>query len=566
MFRTPRFPYSSAPTPASLPHSLVPLHIADIHPGLGSSTYVLSHLQQLHIVKTVSCLSQRHRAGLLHKNFPATSHIVNICDLTSIKAYQAVSKAHGLIFSNEHKACTPRLSAYILEALFLIHLVSPYFAIIFGPVNTSFSSTEDATIRLHAARFGFNVTSNHHHTRHLMPHRSYQSSWILTRTDTVPHTDQTTDLQHIISLLQQQSSLPPTICHRRSLLNLPLTPVHPDILSTAERSAALTTRDTGDQLGPLSPSYGSANLTPYDRWIFHEQKPFWVPTRAFARATGFPDSFQLYQDQSESVAALAHSTSPITVALTLSIALLLVGINLLSSPTSPITQIILHAIPTHIVPELSLLSQLCIIGTTKSLAQLLIRSTQSTAIEAALILITHGITSTGTLSQTCSLPGFLSSLPSHLQHHIRLVASQANNLHPIPCNYSPPNIHLPDHLRSVLHNLPQAQQTGFLRYISPLLSPLHPLTQGIPRAYFQIIHQHEPTTTNQQHSILHISLCLAAIQDTAARIIPYLIPPFVPIEILHRTICIMLLKNFSPRCFSTAHTACITTRSFLGRF
>ena len=110
------------------------------------------------------------------------------------------------------------------------------------------------------------------------------------------------------------------------------------------------------------------------------------------------------------------------------------------------------------------------------------------------------------------------------------------------------------------------QQTRFLKYISPLLSPLHPLTQGIPRAYLQIIPQHELTAPNEQHSILNIALCLAAIQDTAAKITLYLIPPFVPIEILHRTICIILLKNTSPRSFSTAHTARITTRSLLGRF
>ena len=83
----------------------VPLHIADIHPGLGSFTHVLFHLQQLHIVKIISCLSQHHRAGLLHRNFPCISHKINTHHLTSTQTFHAVSKAHGLIFSNEHKTC-----------------------------------------------------------------------------------------------------------------------------------------------------------------------------------------------------------------------------------------------------------------------------------------------------------------------------------------------------------------------------------------------------------------------------------------------------------------------------
>ena len=288
--------------------------------------------------------------------------------------------------------------------------------------------------------------------------------------------------------------------------------------------------------------------------------------RAFARVIGFPDSFHLYQDQSESAAALASSTFPVTFALTFSIALLACGINIISSPTSPITQIILRAVPTYQVPELSLFSKLCMLGTTKSLAQLITRHTQTHATEITRVLITHGVTSTESLSQVCSTTDFISSSAPHLQHGILLIASHARNSQPTSSDHSPHNIHLPNHLISTFYNYSQSQQNRFLKYISPLLTPPHPLTQGIPRAYFQITHQHEPLMQIPQLSVLHLSICLAAIQDTAAKIILYLIPPFVPIELLHRTICIIFLKNTSPQCFNTTHTSRITTRTLLGRF
>ena len=54
-----------------------------------------------------------------------------------------------------------------------------------------------------------------------------------------------------------------------------------------------------------------------------------------------------------------------------------------------------------------------------------------------------------------------------------------------------------------------------------------------------------------------IALNIAAIQDAAAKIILFLIPPFTSIEVLHRSLCIALLQNTAPRAFLTARTACI---------
>ena len=295
----------------------------------------------------------------------------------------------------------------------------------------------------------------------------------------------------------------------------------------------------------------------------------WIPTCAFARVAGFPDSFQLYHDPSDAIDALAHSTSPVTAALTISIALLLIGINLFSSPTSPLLQIILQAIPDQTVPDISLRCQLHIIGTAEELAQLILRSTESLAIEIALTFAVHGITSLNTLVHQGSQPGFNLTIPSHLQHHIHLILSQANTSPSIstsPDNHYIPNIHLPAHLRQTLLALRQPQQTLFLQYISPLLSPLHSLLQNIPHAYLNTISLHLHTALDEQTSILTTALNIAAIQDTAARIILFLIPPFVPIEILHRSLCVALLKNTSPGSFRTVHTSCIITRSLLGRF
>ena len=230
-------------------------------------------------------------------------------------------------------------------------------------------------------------------------------------------------LTHTLSLLQQTCEFPPTITGRRSLFNLPLTPVHPNIVSTACLSAPITARDTGEQIGPLSPTYSSSTLTPYDRWILHDHKPFWVPTRAFARVSGFPDTFQLYHDPSESVAALARSTSPVTAALTISTALLLIGINLFSSPTSPALQIILQAIPNQIVPDISLRCQLHMIGTTRALAQLILRSTQSLAREIALAFVTHGITSLNTPRTK--------RLPTRIQPYYTIPLATPHSPHPI---------------------------------------------------------------------------------------------------------------------------------------
>ena len=62
-----------------------------------------------------------------------------------------------------------------------------------------------------------------------------------------------------------------------------------------------TTRDTGNQLGPLSDTYGSSIITPYDKLLFQDGKPFWIPPRAFAGAMGFPDSHSLYHNQHETI-------------------------------------------------------------------------------------------------------------------------------------------------------------------------------------------------------------------------------------------------------------------------
>ena len=157
---------SHVTTPAT---QQIPLIVADIHPGLGASSHIIRHFQKFYLVQAGPCFVQRNRAGLFHKNFPTLSNQVRVNEFTSAPAFAALSCAHALIFSNEYSSNGTQFSTYVLEALLIIRMITPYFAIIFGPMNTSISSTENATIKLHAARAGYNVSCAHHHTHRIMP-------------------------------------------------------------------------------------------------------------------------------------------------------------------------------------------------------------------------------------------------------------------------------------------------------------------------------------------------------------------------------------------------------------
>ena len=225
----------------------------------------------------------------------------------------------------------------------------------------------------------------------------------------------------------------------------------------------------------------------------------------------------------------------------------------------------MRAIPTQQVPEISTLSKLRIIGTTSEMAQLLIEHAQHNAIETALALVTQGITSTGALSQAAHTCDLIPTIARHLQSSLQAVLCRVGNSSVTPNHSAGTSDRLPDHIPT-LRSLTTERQTLFLNYISPLLTPLHPLTHNITTAYAQIIHYHQFNTPTGRLYTLHLAITLAAIQDTAAKIILYLIPPFRPIEILHRTICIILLRNNSPSCFSKDHISRIVSRSLLGRF
>ena len=105
-----------------------------------------------------------------------------------------------------------------------------------------------------------------------------------------------------------------------------------------------------------------------------------------------------------------------------------------------------------------------------------------------------------------------------------------------------------------------------MQYISPLLSPLHALLENLPQAYRAAITLHRDTAQTEQPSALITALTIAAIQDSAGKIILFLIPPFTSIEILHRTLCIILLKATSTSSFLSTRAARIVSRSLLGRF
>ena len=105
-----------------------------------------------------------------------------------------------------------------------------------------------------------------------------------------------------------------------------------------------------------------------------------------------------------------------------------------------------------------------------------------------------------------------------------------------------------------------------MHHISPLLSPLHALLEDVPQAYNAAISLHRNTSQQKEESILITALNIAAVQDTFAKIILFLIPPLIPIEILHRSLCIALLQNTAPRAFLTVRTARTVSRSLLGRF
>ncbi len=105
-----------------------------------------------------------------------------------------------------------------------------------------------------------------------------------------------------------------------------------------------------------------------------------------------------------------------------------------------------------------------------------------------------------------------------------------------------------------------------MQYISPLLSPLHALQEDVPRAYYAAVSLHQGSGQQEGGEILMIALNISAIQDVAAKISLFLIPPFTSIEVLHHSLCIALLQNTAPRVFLTARTVCMFTRSLLGRF
>ena len=105
-----------------------------------------------------------------------------------------------------------------------------------------------------------------------------------------------------------------------------------------------------------------------------------------------------------------------------------------------------------------------------------------------------------------------------------------------------------------------------MQYISPLLSPLHALQEDIPQAYSAAVSLHRSGGEHGGDQLLMIALNIAAIQNSAAKNILFLIPPFTSIEVLHRSICIALLQNTASRAFFTTRTTCIVSRSLLGRF
>ena len=112
----------------------------------------------------------------------------------------------------------------------------------------------------------------------------------------------------------------------------------------------------------------------------------------------------------------------------------------------------------------------------------------------------------------------------------------------------------------IKHNGPSFYNTSHLSF--PHFTHYHKAFHRLTFALFF----HQSNAHHEHTSILTTALNIAVIQDTAAKIILFLMPPFVPIEILHRSICMSLLKNTSPSSFRTAHTSRNITRSLLGRF
>ena len=128
------------------------------------------------------------------------------------------------------------------------------------------------------------------------------------------------------------------------------------------------------------------------------------------------------------------------------------------------------------------------------------------------------------------------------------------------------SISLPTHLYRTFHTLSDADKARFMQYISPLLSPPHALPAGVPQAYQSAILLSRNRNRNGGVQLLTLAVDIVAIQNSAAVVILYFIPPLTPIELLHRTICIALLRHVALDAFVTSSTACKISRSFLGRF
>ena len=154
------------------------------------------------------------------------------------------------------------------------------------------------------------------------------------------------------------------------------------------------------------------------------------------------------------------------------------------------------------------------------------------AVEISLALSRQGLTSAQTLAKKAVNLSRLPHTSHQLQAHINAIIRQLDitRLHEpadsIKCKHCRS---LPTHLHKPFLTLNHSQQSQFMQYISPLLSPLHALQEDVPRAYYAAVSLHQSSGQQEGDEILMIALSIAAIQDAAAKIILFLIPPLTSI-------------------------------------
>ena len=220
------------------------------------------------------------------------------------------------------------------------------------------------------------------------------------------------------------------------------------------------------------------------------------------------------------------------------------------------------------MPEIPLRCQLHFIGITKKLAQLIIQSSNTLAIEIALTFIEQGITSTHILAQRGSQPGFLLTTPTHLQHHIHRILDHTDHSHSIPINPVTHTLQPTSTLQPISdtpfslfikHNRPSFYNTSHLSF--PHFTHYHKAFHRLTLALFSFIRATPIMSTPQSSPLRSTSLSFRTLQQGSSYSSCH---PLYPLRSYIDLFASLSLRTLHQAAF--VQLTRIITRSLLGRF